>query len=544
MRTPLQLLLIGALILAGALAGGAAAKSYTAELYTSDLRVQEDGSLIVTETIRFRFESGEFTHVWRTLPLRRLDAIEQIESPDPIIVAKKREMVSVRWNFTAIRDTVRVFTLSYRVRGVLQNVDGRPLLRWTAFPAERTYRIARARATLSWPPGWPTPERLDAGGSRQRPMLTEGGALFELGSLHRERTAVIRADFAAGSPPVATPVWQMRRERWSRQNPMFFAIGGVLLVLGVALVVRMRKSAVAPDPFSRTVTPQPAPPSELPAILAGPVRDGRVWLRHAVAGLIDLGAQGILSFEMEPRKSRWTGKIYRMRRLTVPTSLGTAERAALESAFKKCDPDGTVELRKAWISLMRDMKPFERLARAELEQRGEFDPAVAEGGRRISRFGLLLFVLAAGAGLLVALSFDRVGPGAIVPVAVLAVIATAAVAIGATIPLQSATGRAHAQEWKGFSRYLKDAAKGSTPVDAGRYARWLPYAMAFGAADSWLRAGKKWQIAPPPWLKGLEGDSDGMAAWVPVFGASAGGHGGVGAGGAAGAAGGGGSGAG
>jgi hypothetical protein len=528
----------------GAFAGASAAKAYTAELYTSDLRVQEDGSLLVTETIRFRFEKGDFTHVWRTLPLRKLDAIEEIESPDPIVVNRRHETISVRWNFPPIHDTTRTFVLSYRARGVMRRIDGKPVLRWTAFPVEHAYRIERARAQLSWPPAWPAPEGLTTGRSGVRPMQVAGGALFEFGSLRPERTAVIEADFGANAPSIATPGWQLQRERWNRQNPIFFAITGILLLLGGIVVARMYRSAIAPAPLSRSTSPQTTPPSELSPILAGPVCDGRVWLRHVIAGLIDLAARGAVSFEMSPRQSVWAGKKYRMRRGTTPTSMGSIGQAAIDSAFRKCDPDGSVEIRKAWTSLMRDMKGLERLIRAELEQRGEFDPAVAEGGRRISRFGFVLLVLAAGAGLLVALSFDRVGPGALAPVAALGVLGTISIAVGANIPLQSAAGRAHSLEWKSFARSLKDAARGSSPVDAERYARWLPYAIAFGASDAWLRAGKKWNITPPPWLQGFEGNADGMAAWVAVFGATAGSHGGAGAGGAGGAAGGGGSGAG
>ncbi|RPJ39636.1 MAG: DUF2207 domain-containing protein, partial [Chloroflexi bacterium] len=45
-----------------------AAKDYSAEQYDVVVQVQTDGSLLVTETIRFRFEGGPFTYVFRELP--------------------------------------------------------------------------------------------------------------------------------------------------------------------------------------------------------------------------------------------------------------------------------------------------------------------------------------------------------------------------------------------------------------------------------------------------------------------------------------------
>ncbi len=539
MRRRLLLLLIALLVIAG----HARAKSYSAELYTSELRILEDGTLAVTEIVRMRFERGEFTHLWRTLPLRRLDRIDGIESPDPIRVRTNRQRISIRWEFPALHDTVRTFALSYRVHGVFGNANGRPVLRWVAFPREHAYRIDRARAVLSWPSGWPAPEQLEVSGSDLRPMRSANGALFEIGPLRSERSVTIQAVLAPGTIAVETPAWQVRRQRWDKQMRMMLAIAGVILVLGIFVIVRMRSAAVASAPSSGDLTSRPGPPSDLPAVLAGPVCDGRVWLRHAIAGLIDLGACGVLRFESQPQKSRWSGRTFRIRRLADPATLGTIERAAFESAFRKGDVDGTVDMRKAWPALMRDMKGFERLVRAELEARGEYDPHVAEGGRRIARFGYLLFALCAAAGVLVGLAFDRLGPSAIAAVGVLAILGAVAVGIGMTLPLQSASGRAHAAEWKGFARYMRDAAKGSVPLDAERFHRWLPYATSLGIADAWLRAGKKSKIAPPPWLEGLEGDKDGMAAWLPVFGVSTSGHGGMATGGG-GAAGGGGSGAG
>jgi hypothetical protein len=95
--------------------------------------------------------------------------------------------------------------------------------------------------------------------------------------------------------------------------------------------------------------------------------------------------------------------------------------------------------------------------------------------------------------------------------------------------------------WKGFARFMKRTAREKTPVEAERFRLWLAYAAAFGFADAWMRAGDRWGIAVPEWLRGTPDHAATYGGWVAVFASS--GHGGIG-GGAGGAAGGGGSGAG
>ena len=61
--------LLAALFVLVSLAGAAPAhaSSYTAERFDSRIEVLAGGSLRVTETIVFRFESGTFTRVFRTI---------------------------------------------------------------------------------------------------------------------------------------------------------------------------------------------------------------------------------------------------------------------------------------------------------------------------------------------------------------------------------------------------------------------------------------------------------------------------------------------
>lgn len=109
------------------------------------------------------------------------------------------------------------------------------------------------------------------------------------------------------------------------------------------------------------------------------------------------------------------------------------------------------------------------------------------------------------------------------------------------MPLHSSRGKDAALRWKGFASHMKRSAREKTPVETDRFRAWLAYAAAFGLADVWLRAGSRWGIAVPDWLRGAPGSHAAFDGWIPIFGS----HGIGGApGGAGGAAGGGASGAG
>ncbi|MFZ2618335.1 MAG: DUF2207 domain-containing protein, partial [Anaerolineae bacterium] len=75
MRTRFAIFIIGLLILAAAAPGVGAAKSYRAERFDVDIVVQDDGALLVTETVVFRFSGDPFTYVYRDLPTSYTDSI-------------------------------------------------------------------------------------------------------------------------------------------------------------------------------------------------------------------------------------------------------------------------------------------------------------------------------------------------------------------------------------------------------------------------------------------------------------------------------------
>jgi MoxR-like ATPase len=69
--------LLLALLLSGFSQAG---KSYTADRFDVRIDVQRDGSLIVSETVAFRFVGGPFTYAFRDLAFLELDEIDRLQA--------------------------------------------------------------------------------------------------------------------------------------------------------------------------------------------------------------------------------------------------------------------------------------------------------------------------------------------------------------------------------------------------------------------------------------------------------------------------------
>lgn len=124
--------LVAATVLAstGALVPGPAQvradeKSFALESLTTEALVSTDGSMQVTETVRYRFDGGPFTVVIRSFE-RDLDRIADMAASDgagPLEVVSPAESVSGDWEAllrAPVSDQVVDITFTYRVSGAVE----------------------------------------------------------------------------------------------------------------------------------------------------------------------------------------------------------------------------------------------------------------------------------------------------------------------------------------------------------------------------------------------------------------------------------------
>ena len=99
-------------------------RSYSADRFDVDVAAQTDRSLVVEETVTFRFVGGPFSFVFRELPTDHTDGITDIVAgvdgvpwpqgtgPGQVEIEGNNPIV-VTWHLSPTSDTVQNFTLSY-----------------------------------------------------------------------------------------------------------------------------------------------------------------------------------------------------------------------------------------------------------------------------------------------------------------------------------------------------------------------------------------------------------------------------------------------
>jgi hypothetical protein len=518
------------LLLAAVSPPATARKEYHAETYRVTLRVQPDGSISVREEIRVRFDGGPFTFFYRGIPFTRTDGIDRISASDSTRVRAHKNRVEVTWNFAPCRDTTRTFVVDYRAQGVLYDEGDHRRLRWVAFPAgERPYRIDAGSADVVFPAGAPPPsacttkpanlafhqKRLAAEASVGQTSSWMNDAVLELEPtrLRANRTVVLQVDIPRGALTGSQPAWWLERLRRKERLPGVLAVAGALVLLGLLWVLRTRSDRVAklaPGSLGARLggsgPPVPEPPEEISPALSGTLLFGRPAMPQAFAVLFDLARRGTLRLDPGGSRSRWASPQPKIRRGKSAADLEPWERIVLDAIFERPNTDGSVEWRRAVSGLVRRYREFARSVQEGMVQRGSFDPAGIEGRAAMKRGLLILLVPGAAAAVAGFLLLDTLGPAAFIPVGAIAVVVFASAIATKTIPLRTRRGAELARAWNGFAHHLKSASKSSTPVDAARFAAWLPHAVALGVATPWVKAARHWGIAPPSWFRSDSGD--------------------------------------
>ncbi len=523
-------------------------KTYFAEHYRTEITIAGSGDLHVRETVRIRFEGGEFTYFFRGIPTDRTDGIEFISASESPQLKQRRRLLEVMWRFEPIRDTTRTFVLEYQALGAAEIRDGRSVLRWNLFPYDRPYRIDHADALLMRGPRVPAPVEIATEPSAAPIQPVDEGFLIGPRRLPPETTLRVRADWADLLPAASTASWQLAEKARGARTPYILAVAGAIFLGGLAMLVQMwrrMKARLSPGASASLggkppIIPQP--PEKLPAALSGSLVHGNAWTSQIVAILFDLGRAGSVRFAKESKGPKKKGKPPDLVRLGVPPA-EEWESVLLDSIFGQAGAGESIKWSKAQKRLLKSQPVCRKALLGELERRGDLDPAGREARRLLATCGVILLL----AGLvLVLLNILLIGwagaAGFAIPAALLLPAAAFGIASQA-FPLWTAVGRDRARQWKGFGEYLKQAAGGKTPLDEDRYVAWLPYAVTFGCAKKWTRAANRWGIQAPVWLPRLEDGSWDTAATLAVVtstvtaggSAAAGGAGGAGGGGSSGA---------
>lgn len=490
-----------------------AQKAYSADRFDVDVVVQEDGSLLVTETVVFEFIGGPFTYVFRELPTDHTDGITEIVgSVDGRILPQGdeagqleisgRDPIRITWHMEPTNNTTRTFVLSYHVLGVVRQEENGDWLLWQALPDEYEYTIASSTTTITAPAsvasiGEPLIQAGQAAISRDGDQV-----IFTSQNLKPNSPLVIGLRYPVGSILTAPPEWQTRQETQARQAPIWAGVGAAILAAGLTILLTQVHRHRPRVLKNQGVVYEP--PSKLSPGIAGTLLtyDANPTWAAALGTLFGLAEQGVLEIDESPEKKWYRKHDFLIRLIDEPSQPAPHEEALLDLLFTT--KKGRVKTVKfsdlSSVVTSRRWKAFTETGRMELKLSDWFSPQRSRTRNGLIFAGVgLMFVGLAVLILMVTLE-NSFGPAALIVGGSLMLLGViTAVASTAISPLtdEAATQKA---EWQQFADYLKQITKGKAAVDSpNMFFKYLPYAAAFGLLPQWTRHFEKagWTEVPP-----------------------------------------------
>jgi uncharacterized protein (TIGR04222 family) len=548
-RKLLATIILVLLFLLSATNPAGAAKSYYAEYFDVQIELQDGGSAIVTETVKFHFEGDPFTFAFREISSRETDGITFLDaSMDGVqmspgtqpgqVEVEEGEPLKVTWHFSPASNAAHVFVVRYRANGVIRKGDGDTFV-WRAIPEDHDYAIDRSTVTLIYPAeasvlGQPTLDwNFDAAWEANRVILTAN-------AITADQDLILSAHFASDSLTNAAPRWQIQKENAAaaaaRALPAGLLAGFATLLLGgLGLFTYLR--ADRRDLNSSPVTYTAIPPADVsPAVVGKLTRQ-----QHSFMGAIfDLAQRQAV--EVREEKGFWGTKNYMLVRTDRAVSLKPFERALMDVIFKSGETQ--VNMSEAGSRLAVQNNVFEDALEQELLQRGWLDPDRLRKRTVLLKIGLFALFLAIGVFLAVILSGSGWSQnldlavllgavaGATLGIFILAIVL---LIYAGTSSVLTPSGEEQSARWKGFAEYLKQASKGREPaIRPDYFERYLAYAAVFGLDANWAKYFQNLGGVPlPGWFHALSGSRGDFGAMVAVMASSDSSGAGAGAGGGA-----------
>ena len=526
----------------------AQAKSYSADRFDSHIRVLPNGSIEVTETVVFRFESGTFTEVFRDIPRRRADRVEVIrgtidertlpfgKGPGELEVSE-RSKVRVRWHLPQpVSESTHTFTVTYHVDGVVYQTDEGDVLAWRALPGEHNYRIRESAITIEHSVAPSGPPRVKPSRVEQLDVDSDAGTTsVSAQSLRNNGWIEVALTFPPGSIIASAPAWQQAEREADALAPQWMLAALIVFGAGLVLWFFMWQRYDKPHRTGTAVETLFSPPDDLKPAIAGSVSsNGRVNLEQAMGTIFNLADRGEIVIREQAKGMLGQRNFVLERRRGH--ALAGHEQAALDLVFThKGEQQTTVPLNTARQRLTSGFKSFKKQVVDEMIAGGMIDRDRKAMHTQLGVMATVILVVALVLlGVCAALVDQYRAWPLLVPGALVAVALVGFLMMGATTPLSN-EGVRRGERWRAYRRHLKDVARHEASLASPSPTGVLSLAIALGLASAWAKLLKTTPGLVPAWFHAFasSGDDGAFPAFVAYGGAAASGHG-HGGGGAAG----------
>lgn len=513
-------------------------KNYSADRFDVDVIAQHDRSLLVEETVTFRFVGGPFSFVFRELPADHTDGITDIVAgmdgvawpqgtgPGQVEITGNDPVV-ITWHLSPTSDAVQTFTLSYRALGVVTRGDETDVLDWQALPDEYEYEIASNQVTVDFPSQAQLLGQPEVLTGKSQVTVEGDRAVFTQGNLEAGDPLVVRLNFAPGSFSETLPARQIQASEQNSRAWIWIASAAATIIGGILLVI------AAARPYRQTKTGQPdqvlhKPPNELPPALAGYLTGDAmtsVGWPHALGTLFDLAGRGLITIEETAEKKWYNNAEFSLTYHPQAANLRRHEQELLDLLFtdKSGAPQTTLtstEMGKRVTSSR--WKKYTDSVMDELRQGGFIDKA-AEGGRiRVMAWGIVLMFLAFALFIITFLISSLFGFWPLLLVAAVFAVGLILTIVGASLSTRSVWGAQQTAAWEPFKRFLREVSRGKADLpDPAYYEAYLPYATAFGLAGDWMKGyASSGYGRVPAYFSSLTANGANVGAFVAIMAAT------------------------
>ncbi|HET9671639.1 MAG TPA: DUF2207 domain-containing protein, partial [Actinomycetota bacterium] len=504
--------------------------------YEVDIRIADDGDLLIVERIDYDFGDAERHGIFRTIPSRfyvdqvhdRVMPVEDVSAESPtapadVDVSTEGGVTSIRIGDEDVEITGRHrYTIRYRVEGALNGFDDHDELFWNAVGVEWDVPIDRASATVTAPApirrvtcyqGW---ERSTEACGRAR---AEGGtARFAAGRpLGPYAGLTVVVAIPKGVVPEPRPILV---ERWSAARAFSVTpatVGGAAALLAIVVAAlaglwmregRDRRYVGSPIdqvmgsaggaeevvPLGEGDAEAPvefAPPEEVRPGQIGTLIDERANVVDVTATIVDLATRGYLVIEELPDTGLFSKVDWRLARSArSDEDLLPYERKLLKGLFRD-GPEVTVSSLKTTFA--ERLHGVQEDLYADLMRRRWFRARPDTVRTRWAAIGM--GVVVAGAALTFVLARWTHWGIVAIPV-VLGGIALGVLA--GRMPSRTAAGTAMLRRVRGFRRVIATAETHMSrwAEQENVFTRFLPYAVVFGLTEKWAKAFEDLGLTP------------------------------------------------
>lgn len=494
-------------------------RSFVLSRFDADIQVLPSGELLVTETVRPRFE-GSWNGIERLIPveyktpqgfnysllLDQVTVTDERGTPLKLETSRERHYRNFRIWIPGAVDATRTFILKYRVLNGLKFFEDHDELYWNVTGDEWDVPIEHATARITLPAHATGVRALaftGAYGAREHGAAVEAvGPIVEMKMMRtlgfREGlTAVVGWDKGAVTAPTA--IAQTRWFLWSNW-PL-----GIPWVVLAAMFHRWYTRGR--DPRLRSIAVTYEPPDRLTPGEIGTLVDDSPDVRDITATVVDLAVRGFVRIE-EVKQDHlfgfWSSTEYVFHHLKPHgewSALLKHERLLLEALFADGGED-RVPLSTLENKFYRSLPGIHNALFDQLTTRKYYVKRPDQVKQNYLVGGIAFgMVLTFGLAALV----DRFGmaPEAVFGAGILSGLIV--VLFGRIMPARTQQGTRVLEGALGFEEFL-------SRVEADRFERvvktpemfekFLPYAMALGVEKNWARAFESILTTPPDWYQG------------------------------------------